>query len=330
MSDDTSPAAAKVFAPSAAATCCGPAALPSDIDAAVGERYSRSARETTPQLCAIADGGPDPALLAAIPADVVARDYGCGNPTVHVREGETVLDLGSGSGKACFVAAQIAGPRGRVIGVDRNDDMLALARGAQPQVAARIGFDNVRFLKARIEDLALDRDALDRHLAQHPVRDEAGFAELERWMAEQRAIAPLVPSGSVDLVISNCVLNLVLHDAKRRLFAEIARVLRPGGRAIISDIVSDMDVPEHLQRDPTLWTSCASGALREDRFLRAFEEAGLREIELLARAAQPWQVVDGVAFRSVTVRAVKPQARPEPFLVASAAKTSCCGTESCC
>jgi ubiquinone/menaquinone biosynthesis C-methylase UbiE len=278
-----------------------------------------------PDLCCPSTGGPDPTLLANIPDEVVARDYGCGNPTAHLRPGETVLDLGSGSGKACFLAAQIVGPAGRVIGVDRNDDMLALARGARPEVARRLGFDNVRFVKARIEDLALDREALDRRLAAQPVASEAGFAELERWMAEQRATAPLVPDASVDVVISNCVLNLVLPDARRRLFAELARVLRPGGRAIISDVTCDGDVPEHLQRDPALWSGCLSGAFREDLFLKAFADAGLRDVQLLARSEPPWQVVEGLAFRSVTVRAVKGAAQGEPFLVAPA-----CGTASCC
>jgi len=318
------PTGAKVFAP-AASTCCGPAAGPADLDAAVASHYSEAARRTVPDLCCPTTGGPDPALLANIPAEVVARDYGCGNPTAHLLPGESVLDLGSGSGKACFLAAQNVGPTGRVTGVDRNDDMLALARGAQPEVARRLGFDNVRFVKARIEDLALDREALDRRLAATPVRSEADFTELERWMAAQRATAPLVPDASVDVVISNCVLNLVLPDARRRLFAELARVLRPGGRAVISDVVCDKDVPEHLQRDQALWSSCLSGAFREDLFVRAFEEAGLRDVTVLARSEQPWQVIEGIAFRSVTVRAIKGAAQCEPFLVAPA-----CGSSSCC
>ena len=84
-------------------------------------------------------------MLAAIPEEVLARDYGCGDPTRHLRPGETVLDLGSGSGKACFLAAQVVGREGRVIGVDMNDEMLALARRHAPKVARRIGFANVTF-----------------------------------------------------------------------------------------------------------------------------------------------------------------------------------------
>ena len=325
MSCPDQPAAARVFAPSTAA-CCAPAAGPSDLDAAVAARYSEAARRPAPSLCCPATGGPDPALLANIPDEVVARDYGCGDPTRHLQPGESVLDLGSGSGKACFLAAQIVGRAGRVIGIDRNDDMLALARNAQPEVARRLGFDNVRFIKARIEDLALDREALDRRLAEHPVSSEAGLAELERWMAERRAFVPAVKDGSVDVVISNCVLNLVLPDARARLFAELFRVLRPGGRAVISDIVVDADVPEHLQRDPELWSGCLSGAFREDLFLQAFRQAGFGAVDVLARAAEPWQEIEGLQFRSVTVRAVK---GPAAAGVAAGAAT-CCEGPSCC
>ncbi len=325
MTAPREPRVAQVFAPSGSTACCGPAAGPADLDAAVSAHYSEAARRPMPDLCCPSTGGPDPALLANIPAEVVERDYGCGNPTAHLKPGETVLDLGSGSGKACFLAAQIVGPAGRVIGVDRNDDMLALARRAQPEVARRLGFDNVRFVKARIEDLGLDRDVLDRHLAAHPVAGEAAFTELERWMAAQRVSAPAVPDASIDAVISNCVLNLVLPDARRRLFAELFRVLKPGGRAVISDVTCDRDVPEHLQRDPGLWSGCLAGAFREDLFLRAFEEAGFRAVEVLSRSAEPWQVIEGVTFRPVTVRAAKGEPRAEPFLVAPA-----CGSSSCC
>ncbi len=323
--------AAHVVPPAATACCSPPAAGHSDLDAAVASRYSAAARQPAPSLCCPSTGGPDPALLANIPEEVVARDYGCGDPTRHLRPGESVLDLGSGSGKACFLAAQIVGPTGRVTGVDRNDDMLALARRAQPEVARRIGYDNVRFVKARIEDLALDREALDRRLAAHPVNSEAALAELERWMAERRAFAPAVPDGSVDAVISNCVLNLVLPGAREWLFAELFRVLRPGGRAVISDIVVDHDVPEHLQRDPELWSGCLSGAFREDLFLEAFRDAGFGEVTLLARSAEPWQVIEGLQFRSVTVRAVKGATAAHGAHVAPAVATdSCCEGTSCC
>ncbi|MHC5212870.1 MAG: methyltransferase domain-containing protein, partial [Planctomycetota bacterium] len=227
------------------------------LDDAVHSRYSEGAARPVAELCCPTERGDyDAGLLEAIPEEVIARDYGCGDPTRWLSAGETVLDLGAGAGKLCFLAAQIVGPEGRVIGVDMNDDMLALAREAAPVVAERIGYANTRFLKARIEDLALDRDALDRHLGEHPVSGEAGLSALERHIAELRAKSPLVPDDSVDVVVSNCVLNLVMPERKRQLFAELFRVLRRSGRAVISDIVCDEDVPERLQADPGLWSGC--------------------------------------------------------------------------
>ena len=186
-----------------------------------------------------------------------------------------------------------------------NDDMLDVARRARPVVAERTGFDNVEFRKGRIEDLATDRAAVDHWLAAHPVSSDAELAALEAEMQRQREQAPLVASDSVDAVVSNCVLNLVLPERKRALFAEIFRVLRKGGRAVISDIVCDEDVPDELLRDAELWSGCISGAFREDAFLRAFEDAGFHGIEILERGAEPWQTVNGIEFRSLTVRAYK-------------------------
>jgi SAM-dependent methyltransferase len=273
------------------------------LDDAVHARYSDGAARTVPGLCCPTDY--DPELLAVIPEEVIRRDYGCGNPSRHLRPGETVLDLGSGTGKICVIAAQVVGATGRVIGVDMNDDMLAVARRAAPVVAERLGYANTSFHKARIEDLALDREALERHLAGHPVASEAELTALERHMAGQRARHPLIPDGSVDAVVSNCVLNLVLPESRQRLFEELFRVLRRGGRAIISDIVCDEALPGHLARDPALWSGCIAGAFREDAFLHAFEQAGFHGIEILERAGQPWQVVEGIEFRSLTVQAFK-------------------------
>src|SRR5690606_22751544 len=111
----------------------------------------------------------DTRWLEVIPAEVIERDYGCGDPSRWVHEGDTVLDLGSGGGKICFIAAQVVGPRGRVIGVDCTDDMLALARRSQPVVAERIGCENVEFRKGRIQDLRLDLEQFEEHLAAAPV-----------------------------------------------------------------------------------------------------------------------------------------------------------------
>lgn len=279
-----------------------------EVEDAVRQRYSAGARTAEPELCCATSY--DAQLLAAIPEEVVARDYGCGDPTRHLNPGETVLDLGSGSGKVCFLASQVVGPTGCVIGVDMNDDMLALARRNTAEVARRIGYANTSFKKGKIQDLRLDREWLDGLVRAEPVCSEADLARLEARIAEQRKSCPLVPDASVDVVISNCVLNLVRAEDKQGLFAEIFRVLRRGGRAVISDIVSDEDVPESLQRDPELWSGCISGALREDFFLAAFEQAGFYGVTLLERQAEPWRTVEGIEFRSVTVAAYKGKEGP--------------------
>jgi len=278
-----------------------------DLEEAVRETYSAAARAPAGLCCPASS---DPALLAAVPPEIVERDYGCGDPTRHVRPGETVLDLGSGAGKAGYLLSQIVGPGGRVIGVDMNDEMLALSRRHLGAFAGRTGLSNLSFRKGRIQDLALDLEALDAHLAAHPVRSSDDLARVEAETARLRAEAPLVPDESVDVVVSDCVLNLVRPEEKARLFREIHRVLRRGGRAVISDIVSDEEVPEPLQRDPELWAGCISGAMREDRFLAAFEEAGLYGAVLLERPARPWRTVAGIEFRSVTVVAYRGKEGP--------------------
>ncbi len=274
-----------------------------DVEDAVRSRYAGAAKAPEADLCCPTSY--DPRFLAAIPDEVLERDYGCGDPSAYLRPGETVLDLGSGSGKICFIASQVVGEQGRVIGVDMNDEMLALARRAAPAVAQRVGFANTRFVKGRIQDLGLDVEALDRHLAAHPVRGAGDLAQLEAEIERLRRQQPLIASDAVDVVVSNCVLNLVRPQDKRQLFGEIFRVLRRGGRAVISDIVSDEEVPEHLQRDPALWSGCISGAFREDLFLEAFEDAGFYGIAMVERAATPWRTVEGIEFRSVTAVAYK-------------------------
>ena len=127
---------------------------------------------------------------------------------------------------------------------------------------------------------------------------------------ELRAAEPLIESESIDVVVSNCVLNLVGSAQKRQLFAEIYRVLRDGGRAVISDIVADEPVPAHMQDDPELWSGCISGALTETDFLAAFERAGFHGIRLLERQEEAWRTVEGIEFRSVTVEAFRGKAGP--------------------
>jgi ubiquinone/menaquinone biosynthesis C-methylase UbiE len=291
-----------------AADCCGGNGRALNVDAAVRERYSAAARATQGALCCPVDY--DTQYLEVIPQEVLDRDYGCGDPSRHVASGDVVLDLGSGGGKICFIAAQIVGPTGRVIGVDCNDDMLALARRHQPTVAQRLGFDNIEFRKGKIQDLQLNLELLDEYLRTHPVQGSTDWLHAAEHADHVRANAPLVADDSVDVVVSNCVLNLVRDADRRQLFAELHRVLRRGGRAVISDIVSDEDVPESLRRDATLWSGCISGAFREDQFLEAFEEAGFYGIELVARQEQPWAMVEGIEFRSVTVRAWKGKEGP--------------------
>lgn len=279
------------------------------VEESVRRRYAAAAGRVEPQLCCPSPGY-DASLLSHVPREIVEVDYGCGDPTRWVEPGETVLDLGSGSGKICYLAAQIVGENGRAIGVDFNTPMLAVARKHQAAFAARIGYDVLSFRKGRIQDLALDLDLLDAWLQTHPVASADDCLAMEEHAAALRADRPLVASDSVDCVLSNCVLNLVKPSDKRALFSEMYRVLKRGGRCVISDIVSDEDVPVGLQRDPKLWSGCISGAYREDAFLKAFEEAGFYGIEIVDRAAEPWQVIEGIEFRSVTVRAFKGKEGP--------------------
>ena len=271
---------------------------------AVRDRYANAAQAKEDSLCCAVNY--DAQYLKAIPEEVIERDYGCGDPSRYLREGETVLDLGSGTGKICFIASQVVGPKGRVIGVDMTDEMLELARRNAPIVAETIGHANVKFRRGRIQDLALDFDLLDAELKCAHLDGLEGFLEAEAIADKLRSESPMIISGSIDVVVSNCVLNLVAGDLKPQLFGELFRVLKPGGRAVISDIVGSDDVPEALQRDPELWSGCISGALREDRFLRAFADAGFDPVRILKRDESPWREVGEITFRSLTVEAIKP------------------------
>ncbi len=277
-------------------------------EASVRERYSAAAQQVEAALCCPTDYPKN--LLEPIPEEVLSIDYGCGDPSRYVRPGDTVVDLGSGAGKLCFIMAQVVGAAGRVIGVDCNRDMMAVARRHAPTVAQRIGFDNVTFRYGMIQDLQLDLEALSRNLSEQPVHDADAWLELRSLEDRLRSETPLIADESVDCVVSNCVLNLVRSQDRLQLFREIFRVLKRGGRAAISDIVSDEEVPDHLRRDPELWSGCISGAFREDEFLQAFEEAGFHGVQLIKRESEPWRTIEGIEFRSVTVMAYKGKQGP--------------------
>ena len=175
----------------------------------------------------------DPGVLTDIPADASGLSLGCGDPVTlaEIQPGEVVLDLGSGAGLDCFLAARQAGDGGRVIGVDMTPEMIERARANQD----RLGLTNVEFRLGQLESL--------------PVEDE-----------------------SVDLVISNCVINLV--PSKEAALREAFRVLRPGGRLSVSDIVTRGQFPEALRRDAELWSECVTGAIELDEFLALLTGVG--------------------------------------------------------
>ena len=210
----------------------------------VREYYGEAAEQPKADLCCPVQ--PAAEDLAHIPPEVVERFYGCGSPVSDAAPvpGETLVDLGSGAGIDCFIAARKVGAAGRVYGIDMTDQMLAVARGSQPQVAAALGYDAVEFRKGYLEQVPLD-DAV------------------------------------ADVVTSNCVVNLSAD--KPRVLREIWRVLRDNGRTVIADIVADRDVPPKVRADGRLWGECLSGALTEEAFLSALERAGFYGVAILKK-----------------------------------------------
>jgi SAM-dependent methyltransferase len=241
-------------------SCCTPkAATPSravesgDIRDRVRERYADVARTAGVEsccggsTCTTVDSsqavGYSAVELESIP-EGANLGVGCGNPTAvaEIRVGETVVDLGSGAGIDCFLAAKAAGPDGRVIGVDMTDEMIERAR----RNAADGGFTNVEFRKGFIEEL--------------PVEDE-----------------------SADLVISNCVINL--SPDKPRVFREVHRALKPGGRMVISDIVVTEPLPDAVQKSIEAYVGCIAGALHIDDYLGAIRAAGFSSVEVVSKSS---------------------------------------------
>jgi MoaA/NifB/PqqE/SkfB family radical SAM enzyme/SAM-dependent methyltransferase len=234
------------------------------VRAQIQRYYAEAAREPKAEICS-----PimlDRRFLTHIPEEVIARSYGCGSPvfTADLSPGEVVVDLGSGAGLECFIASRLVGPAGQVLGVDMTDDMLASAEQARPAVARSLGYSNVSFLKGLLESLPL-------------------------------------PDDRADAVISNCVINL--SPEKLRVFAEIRRVLKPGGRVVISDIVSEHPLPAEIRFNPRLRGECIAGALTERKLLQTLEKLGFEGVEVVAKT--PWRMVEEVPFHSVTVRAWK-------------------------
>ncbi len=278
------------------------------VEKAVRQRYEQGAQAQEAALCCPVDY--DEKYLEVIPEEIIERDYGCGDPSKYANSGETVLDLGSGTGKICYIISQKVGVEGKVIGVDMNDEMLGLARSYQKEIGDKIGYHNVEFRRGKIQDLKLDLDKADVFLKENPIKDASDLIGYEEFIEGQQKNQPLISDGSIDLVVSNCVLNLVKDEEKKKLFAEIHRVLKKGGRVAISDIVSDEEIPEHLKNDPELWSGCISGALREDEFLQAFADVGFYGIQIESRQEEPWQTIEGIEFRSVTITAYKGKEGP--------------------
>ncbi len=246
-----------------AGLCC------SNTDIAVATEDVRNfyaAAAETPQSSLCCPTIYDKVDTGHIPKEVLEISYGCGSPVslADIREGETILDLGSGGGIDCFIASKAAGPSGSVIGVDMTDEMLEKAIAGKDEVSRNLGYDNVEFRKGLLEDIPAE-------------------------------------SGTIDLVTSNCVINLSVK--KEAVFSEIYRILNSGGRFVISDIVADMPVPPHMKRDKELWGECISGALTLADFIKHAGDAGFYGIDLLSRSL--YREAEGIRFDSVVLRGYK-------------------------
>lgn len=225
--------------------------------------------------------------------------------TRHLRGGDTVLVLGSGDGASCFSAAEIVGADGRVIGIESNEASLEAARGRVLPAAERLGFMNMEFHKGRLQDLGLDLEVLDAELRVRPISDAAGFLRMNEIADHLRSRKPMVESDSVDLAIADRFAELIEPNAKEQLLQEVYRVLKDGGRVVISDIVSDEDLPDELLTDPQFCEGQLCGAFTEQGLMLALEETGFHGIEILERQVTPSEIVEGIEFRTMTIQAFK-------------------------
>lgn len=205
--------------------------------------------------------------IAHIPEASRVRSYGCGSPVfdAELKEGEVVVDLGSGSGIECFVAAKKIGPTGKVYGIDMTDEMLRMARTCLTSVRRNLGYENVQFAKGYLESLPLGND-------------------------------------EADVVLSNCVINL--SPDKRHTFAEAFRILKPGGRLVISDVVSDDRAPSSIKRDEQLRGECIAGAMVQEELFAMLTDTGFVGARVLKRFF--YREVQGFPFYSLTFSARKP------------------------
>ncbi|MXM64924.1 arsenite methyltransferase [Streptomyces sp. HUCO-GS316] len=255
-------AAAAVKVAEGGTACCGP--QPVEVDENFGPTlYAADERD-------------------ALPAEAVAASLGCGNPTAvaELREGEHVLDLGSGGGIDVLLSARRVGPTGKAYGLDMTDEMLALALAN----AEKAGATNVEFLKGAIETIPL-------------------------------------PAGTIDVVISNCVINLSVD--KPAVFAETFRVLKPGGRIGVSDVVAEDGLSPEQRAERGDHVGCIAGALSFAEYREGLEAAGFTGVEITSTHL----VADGM--HSAIVRAVKPSAA-EGTGDANTAADACCGVTACC
>lgn len=212
---------------------------------AVRRFYARAATQPQVELCCAGSYAGDE--VAHIPQEALEVAYGCGSPigAAEIKEGETFVDLGSGGGIDCFIAAKKVGPSGRVVGIDMTDEMLARANAGRAKVAERLGYDVVEFKRGYLEEIPL-------------------------------------PDRFADVVASNCVINL--SPDKKRVFLEIWRILKDHGRFVISDTIAAEKVPDAMRSNPRLWGECVSGALTEEEYLAYLERAGFYGIAVLSKS----------------------------------------------